>query len=143
MQRIFIELIDYNIRNINADWWKQLMGLFLKPGESFEIRCWREESDLIRQALAYGSKSEARSSGFEVSVTGVLTEQTIRDILDAKPPAGEDRMTRFFTVASSRIWSAHYGKQLIISSASETELRKAGAVLSPIRNCFSILEEDI
>ena len=143
MKRIFLELTDYSIRAVNSSWWRQIMALFLKPGAPFEIRCWREETELIRQALAFGSLSQDRSTDYEVSVTGVLTDPMISALLNAGPPAGAEQMVRFFTISSGHIWSAHYGTQLVISGASEAELRSVEAVLSPLKEYFSCIEEDV
>ena len=143
MKRIFIEVIDYELRTAEPDWWKRLMGVFLKPGTPFEIRCWREESGLICQAQSYGTVSEEGSTEYEVSVTGVLTPEIICALLDAEPPQEAEQLTRFFTISGGHISSAHYGRQIVISDASEEELRRVRDILSPITEYFSYLEEDL
>lgn len=36
-------------------WWKELLSLYLKEGEPFEIHCWKNEKEEIASALQYGT----------------------------------------------------------------------------------------
>ncbi len=82
MKTVNFEIIDYKIHNINTTWWKQVMARFLQAGQPFEIRCWREEPEIIAQAARLGSLCDAQCTDYEVSITGILTDATIQEILE-------------------------------------------------------------
>lgn len=35
---------------ISSDWWRKVVKHFVNVGDDFEIRCWKEETDEIKQA---------------------------------------------------------------------------------------------
>lgn len=144
MKRLSLELIDYSLHAINTSWWKALMSLFLKPGTPFEIRCWREETDVIETAASFGTISNAQSTEFEVSVTGVLTNSTIHQILSEPKPDSEEQMTRFFTIhVGNSVWCEHYGTEIYIDAPTDAVYEQLRTILEPIRDYFVFGEYDI
>ena len=109
MYGMSIYVIDRSIHHIDTDWWKKIAAKFLKPGRNFEIRCWKEESDTIEQALCYGTLNlEDSNKAYETSIKGTLTKQMIHDILEAPKPQDDEMMTEFFTInVEPRFFAAH------------------------------------
>lgn len=137
MKTISIELIDSNIHHVNTLWWHQLMSLFLKPGQAFEIRCWREEREIVAKASAYGALSEDDCTEFEVSIKGTLQSPVINEIVRAHKPQEEDQMTEFFTIHVEGVVSCgHYGKEIVVFDPSEEVRRQLSAILTPIQKYF-------
>ena len=64
MGEISLQMIDCHISSL---WWQELVKYFVHVGNSLEIRCWKEESEEIQQALQYGNLAEAN---YEVSIKG-------------------------------------------------------------------------
>ncbi len=144
MKRIFLELIDYKIHAIHTTWWNQIMMLYLKAGEPFEIRCWREEKDIVESILPFGSISKERSTDYEVSVTGILTDQMMQTILQQPKPEDEEQMTPFFTMNIGGCFcSAHYGKELYIDQPTDAVLWQVNEIIAPIREYFNYDEYEI
>ena len=137
VQYISIELLDPNIHCVNTVWWKQLMALFMREGVPFEIRCWREETAAIKQALALGTLSEVQSTDYEVSVTGILTRSTIHQILRIPKPADANQMTPFFTInLDGLVQCGHYGTELYLIHPTDAVLQKLRAIFAPIQSYF-------
>ena len=65
MGEIRLQMID---SHISSHWWQELVKYFVNVGNSLEIRCWKEESEEIQQALQYGNLTEAN---YEVSITDI------------------------------------------------------------------------
>lgn len=140
MYGMSIYLIDRSIRDIDTDWWKKITSKFLQSGEDFEIRCWKEEEDVIEQALCYGSPNHADSNQeYETSIKGTLTKNMIHNILAAPRPQDDEMMTAFFTInVEPRFCSAHYGTELHLFHLSVQELADIKEILQPVWNCFSV-----
>lgn len=138
MKRLFLELIDYNIHEINTTWWKQIMALFLKSGVPFEIRCWREETEILEKALRFGRISLEQSTRYERSVKGILTDQMIHMLLEQPKPEDDEQMTEFFTInIGSNFCSAHYGLELYMDDLSDTQIQQIHKIITPIQSYFS------
>ena len=91
---ISLQMID---NRISSDWWKKLVEHFIKVGDAFEIRCWKEELDEIRQASLYGNPTEVRN---EVSVKGVVSVELLTELLSDEPSDKSiyNKMTKYFTI---------------------------------------------
>lgn len=128
------------IHNINISWWKKITARFLKSGKSFEIRCWKEETDIIDHALCYGTVNlEDSNKAYETSIKGTLTKTMIHDILSAPKPQDDEMITEFFTInVEPRFCSAHYGAELHLFHLSEQEVAGIKEVLQPVRDYFSV-----
>ena len=141
MKTISIELMDDHLPAEYADWWQQVMALFLKPGMAFEIRHWRDEPAIIQEAAALGRCSPKDSTAYEVSVKGVLDRTVIQTILAAQAPQEKERMTKFFTIRVEGVLSCeHYGAELYFFDPSDEVCRQLSAILAPIRQNFTFGE---
>ena len=141
MKTISIELTDDEIDEVNTDWWRQIMSLFMKPGRAFEIRHWREENELVEKASAYGTVSEAASTDFEVSIKGTLTSSVIHEILNTVPSHQAHQMTSFFTInVVDTVSSSHYGTEMYIFHPSEEICRQLSEILEPVKEYFTFGE---
>lgn len=122
MGGISLQMIN---NRISSDWWKSLVKHFVRAGDALEIRCWREETEEIRQASAYGTPEEDH---YEVSVSGVVSEALIAELLSEAPADKRiyNKMTKYFTVnaehAKRRFCSAHYGTEMYITGASDDDI---------------------
>ena len=83
--------------SVPSDWWKKLVRHFVKTGDPLEIRCWKEESEIIRQASLYGTAAE---DGFEISVKGTVTPGLLEELLaEGQLEKGLfQQATRYFTI---------------------------------------------
>lgn len=129
---------------VNIQWWNQIMEYFIQEGDYFEIRCWEDELEEIRQASSYGVKS---NDGCEVSIKGAITGELLEEILEEEPSDKDlyNKMTKYFTINTSNegcvISSAHYGTELYISIENENDISYFKNVMNkyPI-DFFSISE---
>ena len=76
MGEIRLQMID---SHISSHWWQELVKYFVNVGNSLEIRCWKEESEEIQQALQYGNLTEAN---YEVSIKGIVTKEFLTFVLE-------------------------------------------------------------
>ena len=143
MKYMTIELINYKIHKVNTSWWKQLMALFLKTGVPFEIRCWREETDILEKACTFGTLSEEKSTAYEVSVTGILTSSIIHQILSDPKPDHDEQMCRYFTInVGEQFCSAHYGKEIYIVNPTDHICHQIQAQFASIKDYFVFGESE-
>ena len=67
MKQFGVQMID---NTISSQWWKQIMKHFVRVGDKFEIRCWKEDVAEIREASLYGTAVDDK---YEVSIKGIVT----------------------------------------------------------------------
>ena len=60
MGEIRLQMID---SHISSHWWQELVKYFVNVGNSLEIRCWKEESEEIQQALQYSKNDWVHFDG--------------------------------------------------------------------------------
>lgn len=117
------------------------MKHFVRVGDRYEIRCWREESDEIRQASLYGC---AVDDGYEVSIKGTMTKELLEKILTDAPTDKSlyNKMTNFFTIHAENelcdIWSAHYGTEMYIDISSDGDIEFFEQLMKRYPESFSI-----
>ena len=71
MKHFDVQMID---NSISSQWWKTIVKHFIKVGDAFEIRCWREEVTEIEEASLYGIAVDDK---YEVSIKGFLTKELL------------------------------------------------------------------
>ncbi len=126
---------------ISSDWWRKIVEHFVNVGDAFEIRCWKEELDEIRQASLYGNPTEDRN---EVSVKGVVTSELIAELLSDEPSDKSiyNKMTKYFTinVETERgfFCSAHYGTEMYLERVSDDDILFFESVVNQYDDCFSV-----
>ena len=93
MKRFSIQMVDFSTPN---SWYKQILAHFVQPGDSFEIRCWKEEAAEIQLASQFGKGVEENA---EVSVRGTVTGEFLKLLLVEEPTDKSvyNKMTCFFT----------------------------------------------
>lgn len=122
MGEISLQMIDYHI---SSHWWKELVKYFVHVGNSLEIRCWKEESEEIRQALQYGNLTEAN---YEVSIKGIVTKEFLTELLseNSQDKSIYNKMTKYFTInvdnGQRRFCSAHYGTEIYLMGVSDDDI---------------------
>ena len=100
------------------------MEHFVKAGDTFEIRCWREEAAEIGEASLYGT---AVADRYEVSVKGSVTEELLGKLLTEAPADKSiyNKMTKYFTIHVRNdlcdIWSEHYGTEMVRDIISDAD----------------------
>lgn len=119
------------------------MGHFVKVGDTFEIRCWREEAAEIEEVSLYGTAAADR---YEVSVKGSVTEELLEKILTEAPANKSiyNKMTKYFTIHVRNdlcdIWSEHYGTEMIIDIILDVDIEFFEQVMGQYPRSFSIGE---
>lgn len=137
MRWMSADLVDPNGA---IDWWKALVRHFTVPGDAMEIRCWKEQPEIVSQAARYGAPEE---DGYEVSVHGTVSREFLAELLAEEPvfADGDHKQTKYFTVNIERpdclFSSSHYGTQLYVRGPAE-ELDFLAKTLAPYGDRFSI-----
>ena len=138
MKQFGIQMID---NSISSQWWKKIMEHFIKVGNTFEIRCWKEEAAEIEEASLYGTAVDDK---YEVSITGSMTKELLEKLLTEEPADKGiyNKMTKYFTIHVENdlcdIWSEHYGTEMVISIISDTDIVFFEQVMSQYPKGFSI-----
>lgn len=135
------QVADHEITEVHPSWWSDLMRLFLKEGEPFEIRHWNEEPEVIEEALCYGAIDPDKSTEYETSIVGKISRELIENlnIGEYYKCEVESQPTKFFTIQTEKISSEHYGNEIYLSEIlSDEERQKVERLLEPIRQYLSI-----
>ncbi len=106
----------------NNKWWKELFLHYASKGESFEIRCWDEETESIDLLRKFGRVEKSQTTK-EIIITGYITNQFIDLIIKEEMPKDQsiyNKMTQFFTINIDKSFeSAHYGTEIYIDEDEE------------------------
>ncbi|WP_370782014.1 hypothetical protein [Eubacterium ventriosum] len=144
MKNIQVQMID---SFISSNWWKKIMRHFISINNNFEIRCWNEEEEEIKQALMYGSIFQDCSTT-ETSIRGNINEDMLNELINAPEPTDKciyNKMTKYFTINIQNdmcnICSGHYGTELYIYNVSDDDANIFSEIMFPYRNSFSIYIE--
>lgn len=117
------------------------MRHFVRAGDSFEIRCWREEISEIENASWYGVSA---ADSYEVSIKGVVTDDLLREWLTEEPTDKTiyNKMTKYFTIHVENdlcnLWSEHYGTEMAIAVTAEKERIFLEQVMGQYPEAFSV-----
>ena len=138
MKRFSVQMIDLSV---SSQWWKELMQHFVRAGDAFEIRCWREEIAEIEEASLYGTAVEDKC---EVSVKGAVTKDLLKKLLTEEPTdkSTYNKMTKYFTIHIKNdlcdIWSEHYGTEMIIDIIADADIEFFEQAMRQYPESFSI-----
>ncbi|HIV47667.1 MAG TPA: hypothetical protein H9749_07660 [Candidatus Acutalibacter stercorigallinarum] len=138
MIRFDIQMIDHGV---STQWWKKIMRHFARAGDSFEIRCWREEISEIENASWYGVSAE---DSYEVSIKGIVTDGLLKEWLTEEPTDKTiyNKMTKYFTIHVENdlynLWSEHYGTEMAIVVTAEKERVFLEQVMGQYPEAFSV-----
>ena len=106
----------------NNKWWKNLFIHYASKGESFEIRCWNEETESIDLIKKFGTVQKSQTTK-EIIITGYITNEFIDLIVKEEMPKNQsiyNKMTQFFTINIDKSFSScHYGTELYIEEDEE------------------------
>lgn len=117
------------------------MRHFARAGDSFEIRCWREETSEIKQASLHGVSAV---DSYEVSIKGVVTDGLLKEWLTEEPADKTiyNKMTKYFTIHVENdlcnLWSEHYGTEMAIVVTAEKERVFLEQVMGQYPEAFSV-----
>lgn len=117
------------------------MRHFVRAGDSFEIRCWREEISAIENASWYGVSA---ADSYEVSIKGVVTDGLLKEWLTEEPTDKTiyNKMTKYFTIHVEndlcKLWSEHYGTEMAIVVTAENERVFLEQVMGQYPEAFSV-----
>ena len=135
---ISLQMID---KKTSSDWWRKIVEHFVNVGDAFEIRCWKEEVDEIRQTSLYGNSTEDKN---EVSIKGVVTAELLAELLSEEPSDKSiyNKMTKYFTINVENercfLCSAHYGTEMYLERVSDTDISFFESVINQYDDCFSV-----
>ena len=141
MGAISLQMID---KKTSSDWWRKVVKHFVNVGDAFEIRCWKEEVDEIRQASLYGNPTEDKN---EVSIKGVVTAELLTEFLSDNPSDKSiyNKMTKYFTINVENdkcfFCSAHYGTEMYLEKVSDTDISFFESVVKQYDDYFSVSVE--
>ena len=139
MKRFSIQMVN---NTVSSEWWKTIIHHFIRVGDKFEVRCWKEETQEKLQAKRYGEVTE---DGNEISIKGVFTDELLLELMAENPTDKEiyNKMTKYFTINVKNelcdICSAHYGTEMYIAINSDKDISFFEQVMSQYSdNYFSI-----
>ena len=139
MKQFAIQMTD---NSISSQWWKRIIEHFVKVGDTFEIRCWKEETAEIEEASLYGA---AFNDKYEVSVKGTVRKELLEKLL-AEEPADKsvyNKMTKYFTIHVKNdlcdIWSQHYGTEMTIDITAHKDIEFFEGVMRQYSQSFSVM----
>ncbi len=142
MKACIIQLTD---GNMSSEWWKDIIGHFVRTGDFLEIRCWKDEQDEIIRASRYG---EFKNVGEEVVFTGTVTNALLNELLtyESEDKAIYNKMPGYFAVrlqgSHYKISSEHYGTELYVSVDDDKEIAFLKEVTDRYEDCFSIMVQN-
>ena len=135
---ISLQMID---KKTSSDWWRKIVEHFVNVGDAFEIRCWKEEVDEIRQTSLYGNSTEDKN---EVSIKGVVTAELLAELLSEEPSDKSiyNKMTKYFTINVENercfLCSAHYGTEMYLEKVSDADISFFESVVKQYDDFFSV-----
>lgn len=135
---ISLQMID---KKTSSDWWRKIVEHFVNVGDAFEIRCWKEEVDEIRQTSLYGNSTEDKN---EVSIKGVVTAELLAELLSEEPSDKSiyNKMTKYFTINVENdkcfFCSAHYGTEMYLEKVSDADISFFESVVKQYDDYFSV-----
>ena len=138
MKQFGVRMID---NSISSQWWKGIMNHFVKIGNVFEIRCWKEEIAEIESVSLYGAAVDDK---YEVSIKGSVTKELLEELLTEEPTDKSiyNKMTKYFTIHVGNdlcdIWSEHYGTEMVIDIISDVDIEFFEKVMRQYPESFSI-----
>ena len=138
MRQFGVQMID---NSISSQWWKKIMNHFVKIGDIFEIRCWREEVVEMKEASLYGTVVDDK---YEVSIKGIVTKELLEKLLTEEPADKSiyNKMTKYFTIHVENnlcdIWIEHYGTEMVINIIADTDIEFFEQVMRQYPESFSI-----
>lgn len=135
---IFVS-IDSSLEN-NL-WWNNLIHLYAREGDPFEIHCWYDEINLIHLAEQHGIK--VRSSIPEVTVvSGKVTQELLDLLISGKKPedtSGYNKMTPFYTVRIGENFSSEqYGTTVYLTCDSAEQYQQVDTLLQDMKHHANI-----
>lgn len=142
MTHVDLQLITYLPDNA---WWRSLIQEFAQLDSPFEIRCFREQTAEITEALRYGMIQDSDNGG-EVTIKGQVTEAFLSHLIHTEKPCETDihnKMTKFFMLNLGHTFcSSHYGTEIGIFNLSKSKVQAFERIILPVRSSFSILVYD-
>ena len=138
MKQFSVQMMD---NSVSSQWWKKIMEHFVRVGDTFEIRCWREEVAEIEQASLYGTTIDSK---YEVSIKGVMTNNLLKKLLTEEPTDKSiyNKMTKYFAIHVKNdlcdIWSEHYGTEMVIDIIADTDIEFFEEVMGQYPESFSV-----
>ena len=138
MKQFSVQMMD---NSVSSQWWKKIMEHFVRVGDTFEIRCWREEVAEIEQASLYGTTIDSK---YEVSIKGIMTNDLLKKLLTEEPTDKSiyNKMTKYFTIHVKNdlcdIWSEHYGTEMVIDIIADTDIEFFEEVMGQYPESFSV-----
>lgn len=138
MKQFGVQMID---NTISSQWWKQIMKHFVRVGDKFEIRCWKEDVAEIREASLYGTAVDDK---YEVSIKGIVTKELLEKLLTEDPVDKSiyNKMTKYFTIHVENdlcnIWSEHYGTEMAVDIIADTDIEFFEQIMRQYPESFSI-----
>lgn len=142
MTNLDIFLIDYEVVKVNPNWWLDILEIFLKPGLKFKSGFEKDYTNIWEKLSAYGSDFKISDEKNLIRVEGITNKEMIRDFKESYKVKNFDDIDYYSPFISFEIGenycSAHYGRELYLTSLSEVKLGDVLKVLNPLRESFKI-----
>lgn len=142
MTNLDIFLIDYEICNVNTNWWLEIADIFLKPGLRVKASFDKYQDNILENLSAYGKDLEIRDGKSLIELEGILSNEMINDFkasYKVKKGGGIDCYSPFISLEiGDNCCSAHNRRELYLTGLSEVELGDVLNVLNPLREYFKI-----
>ena len=142
MTNLDIFLIDYEVVKVNPNWWLEIIEIFLKPGLKFKASFEKEQNNILELLTAYGNDFKISDEKNPIRVEGITNKEMISDFKAFYKVKNSDDIDYYSPFISFEIGenycSAHYGREVYLTSLSEVKLGDVLKVLNPLRESFKI-----
>lgn len=122
-------------------WWRELLRIYAKPGEYFEIHCWSDEKNEFMLAEEFGEPACYSLPDMKI-VYGTMTERMISYLLYGRKPVNSqcyNKMVPFYTIRVGNHFSSEkYGTEMILKSRSLQEKELIAKILSDAGRGISV-----
>lgn len=109
------EFLTFAGTDADAEAWKACLAAFLQTAKTFEIHCWKEETDWIEFAMRYGTEKKSDWQ-YGTIITGPVTPAFVEMLLTMPKPENTEcfqKLTPFFNIfLDDAFQSSHYGTEV-------------------------------
>lgn len=142
MTNLDIFVIDYELSNINPNWWIEITNLFLKVGENFKATLNEKYISYFNKDLVSSDSLEIHLENNLIEVSGNLSEQMILNFYKNYRPYFNkdiDLYCEFYSLKIGKNYcSAHHGSQIYLTNLSNEVLGKVEKIILPLSDFLQI-----
>lgn len=142
MTNLDIFVIDYELSNINPNWWIDIIKIFLKVDENFKASCDKRYISNFDKDLINSNSFEIHLENNLIEVSGKLSKEMILNFYTNYKPYLNKNIDIYCVFYSLKIGnnycSAHNGSQIYLTNLSNEVLDKVEKIILPLSDFLQI-----